>query len=99
MSMTAVQPITAAPATALEAGDAPFPSDPPRRGGFTWEVVKTAIAAAVFAALLLPVAFPSKANSQGRLQQVSAEEAPSAAKPLAQKADAQKAVRKPAKNI
>ncbi|TWA77079.1 hypothetical protein FBZ83_11671 [Azospirillum brasilense] len=92
MSMTAVQPMPAASATALEADDV---SNIPRRGGFAWEAVKTLIAVAVFAAMLLPVAFPSKASPQGRLQQASSEDmAPPAVKAVA-KADAQKAVRKP----
>ncbi|CAO3440103.1 hypothetical protein [Azospirillum argentinense] len=92
MSMTAVQPMPAASATALEADDV---SNTPRRGGFAWEAVKTLIAVAVFAAMLLPVAFPSKASPQGRLQQASSEDmAPPAVKAVA-KADAQKAVRKP----
>ncbi|MBK3736799.1 hypothetical protein GAY29_27680 [Azospirillum brasilense] len=92
MSMTAVQPMPAASATALEADDV---SNIPRRGGFAWEAVKTLIAVAVFAAMLLPVAFPSKASPQGRLQQASSEDmAPPAVKTVA-KADAQKAVRKP----
>jgi len=88
MSMTAVQPMPAASATALEADDV---SNIPRRGGFAWEAVKTLIAVAVFAAMLLPVAFPSKASPQGRLQQASSEDMA----PPAAKADAQKAVRKP----
>ncbi|AIB16686.1 hypothetical protein ABAZ39_33160 (plasmid) [Azospirillum argentinense] len=92
MSMTAVQPMPAASATALEADDV---SNTPRRSGFAWEAVKTLIAVAVFAAMLLPVAFPSKASPQGRLQQASSEDmAPPAVKAVA-KADAQKAVRKP----
>ncbi|QCO07191.1 hypothetical protein [Azospirillum argentinense] len=92
MSMTAVQPMPAASATALEADDV---SNTLRRGGFAWEAVKTLIAVAVFAAMLLPVAFPSKASPQGRLQQASSEDmAPPAVKAVA-KADAQKAVRKP----
>ncbi|CAO3460044.1 hypothetical protein [Azospirillum argentinense] len=93
MSMTAVQPMPAASATALEADDV---SNTPRRGGFAWEAVKTLIAVAVFAAMLLPVAFPSKASpQQGRLQQASSEDvAPPAVKAVA-KADAQKAIRKP----
>ena len=95
MSMTAVQPMPAAPATALEAGDALSLSKSPRRGGFAWEAVKTLIAVAVFAAMFLPVAFPSKASQQSRLQQASTEEmAPPAVKAVA-KADGQKAVRKP----
>ncbi|CAO3383346.1 hypothetical protein [Azospirillum argentinense] len=93
MSMTAVQPMPAASATPLEADDA---SNIPRRGGFAWEAVKTLIAVAVFAAMLLPVAFPSKASQQGRLQQASTEEmAPPAVKATA-KPDGQKAVRRPA---
>lgn len=92
MSMTAVQPMPAASATALEADDV---STTPRRGGFAWEAVKTLIAVAVFAAMLLPVAFPSKASQQGRLQPLSSEDmAPPAVKAVA-KADVQKAVRKP----
>ena len=92
MSMTAVQPMPAASATALEADDV---SNTPRRGGFAWEAVKTLIAVAVFAGMLLPVAFPSKASPQGRLQQASSEDmAPPAVKAVA-KADAQKAIRKP----
>ncbi|NUB28318.1 hypothetical protein [Azospirillum brasilense] len=92
MSMTAVQPMPAASATALEADDV---SNTPRRGGFAWEAVKTLIAVAVFAALLLPVAFPSKASPQSRLQQAFSEDmAPPAVKAVA-KADVQKAARKP----
>ncbi|TWA53136.1 hypothetical protein FBZ84_13423 [Azospirillum baldaniorum] len=95
MSMTAVQPMPAASATALEADDALLQSKSPRRGGFAWEAVKTLIAVAVFAAMLLPVAFPSKASPQGRLQQASSEDmAPPVVKAVA-KADGQKAVRKP----
>ncbi|UKJ78144.1 hypothetical protein [Azospirillum brasilense] len=95
MSMTAVQPMPAASATALEADDALLLSNAPRRGGFAWEAVKTLIAVAVFAAMLLPVAFPSKASPQGRLQQASSEDmAPPAVKAVA-KTDGQKAVRKP----
>lgn len=95
MSMTAVQPMTAAPATALEADDASALSKSPRRGGFAWEAVKTLIAVAVFAAMLLPVAFPSKASQQARIQQASTEDvAPPAVKAVA-KTDGQKAVRKP----
>ncbi|TWA77824.1 hypothetical protein FBY14_14014 [Azospirillum brasilense] len=95
MSMTAVQPMPAASATALEADDV---SNTPRRGGFALEAVKTLIAVAVFAAMLLPVAFPSKASQQGRLQQASSEEmVPPAVKAVA-KADGQKAVRKPVVN-
>jgi len=92
MSMTAVQPMPAASATALEADDV---SNIPCRGGFAWEAVKTLIAVAVFAAMLLPVAFPSKASPQGRLQQVSSEVlAPPTIKAIA-KSDGQKAIRKP----
>ncbi|MHA7065975.1 hypothetical protein [Azospirillum argentinense] len=92
MSMTAVQPMPAASATALEADDV---SNTPRRGSFAWEAVKTLIAVAVFAAMLLPVAFPSKASPQGRLQQASSEDmAPPAVKAVV-KVDAQKSVRKP----
>ena len=90
MSMTAVQPMPAVPATALEADDASSLSKTPRRGGFAWEALKTLIAVAVFAAMLLPVAFPSKAGQKGRLQQASTEDvAPPAVKAVA------KAVRKP----
>lgn len=95
MPMTAAHPMPAASAPALEADDSPSLSTSPRRGGFAWEAVKTLIAVAVFAAMLLPVAFPSKANPQARLQQASTEDvAPPAVKAVA-KADGQKAVRKP----
>jgi len=87
MSMTAVQPIPAASVTTPEADDA---SNAPHRGGFAWEAVKTLIAVAVFAAMLLPVAFPSKASQQGRLQQAATEDmAPPTVKAVA------KAARKP----
>ncbi|WP_353861960.1 hypothetical protein [Azospirillum formosense] len=85
MSLTATETITANQDLGPSAHGASAVSTPRvSRGGFLWEVVKMTVAAAAFAAILLPLAFPSRAGT-GKPEPQRAE---------AQKVETQKPVKK-----
>lgn len=70
MSMIDAQPLNAPLPSAAPAEPAAAPR--PTRSNYLWEGAKTVVAVATFAAMLLPLAFPSKAGTQARLAQVPA---------------------------
>jgi hypothetical protein len=93
MSMIDAQPLTAPLPSAAPAEPAAA-SPRPTRSNYLWEAAKTVVAVATFTAMLLPLAFPSRANTQARFAPVAAAEAP----PAATKVQSQKAAVSPAKS-
>ena len=92
MSMIDAQPLAAPLPSAAPAEPAAAPR--PARSNYLWEGAKTVVAVATFTAMLLPLAFPSKANTQARFAPVATAEAP----PAVTKVQSQKAAMSPAKS-
>lgn len=78
--MSTTTSTTAAPMPVVPPeADAPALSPRSHLRVYAWEATKTAMAAIVFGALLLPLAFPSRAGTQGGVAQISMIEAPAPA--------------------
>lgn len=95
MSLTDAPSLVVPPLASAQAGPAHTRSNRPV---YAWEAVKTLFAVVTFTAMLLPLAFPSKAGTQARLAQAPAGQMPAAETPVTVAAKPAKVAASPTRN-